>query len=737
MRRLRDMGLQLLNLRPTLTHYESIDRMLDILRLCQTEQGEGFLDLQVFVASLMTGQTAPRTNDCYEKRFRIMATAMNSRRVRLFLMLLKYLGVKGRSRQSVIDAINDMEPTATTEQCLKLLLTPPGTDTFATWDEASKSICPIHEREYFRPSIRCFFGEHDPTKQLEPSQNAMATEQERERLRISLFADERMKAYWFFFDCFVLTTRHAQVIAGHISRQYQRYEPGAPPWCPDTINDFVRIFWMAKYFINSAIRQLSGNLGGKTKREESKSIMKGVTHAALPYMVFDLTAKYGMDNQATQGFRSTTQKMPASSQFQRVAVFGIASLGMYQRSKVPIIVGGSAFYDTVAKPIMDNFLRQLMEVTDATNVGRSSNRDVSAVLSRMEKGEMVLPNIVVSLYEAVLREMPACVDRARGVVSSGVEEVVCSDIQEGTEAEMDSTQAGDAAPSCNSMNNQVDSETMAEGVSGKVNAKKVANKVKLVHSYLDNLLDEGIRYSPQTVLIQIGIVTGYDGVDALRETFRDFGMRSDPEEDSSSEDDDASSWANNRKTTMGHVGLLVSSKEVRIEEHSRVNKRKEKDSHSKELESNNNKMEHLPQRGRVQVDNGCSEESESEEKESSSESSESKNHLPLITYQRRVVEEELDTSDKSKEASKEEHLWQKRRGVLAAQSGGKQISTIQKRKEHSQRDPNKQKRTKHQQGSVQSCTQTENDAPSQYQTPSSPNLSKSTIDFTSEEEFDD
>jgi hypothetical protein len=94
--------------------------------------------------------------------------------------------------------------------------------------------------------------------------------------------------------------------------------------------DFVQMFWTTSYFINSHIRQMTTLVENRLEREEAKSIVKGMFHAMLPYMLVELVEKHGMTNKATEGFQSLIRKFPSNSQFKRVEVFGIASLAMYQ-----------------------------------------------------------------------------------------------------------------------------------------------------------------------------------------------------------------------------------------------------------------------------------------------------------------------------------------------------------------------------------------------------------------------
>jgi hypothetical protein len=268
-------------------------------------------------------------------------SVLHQRRPGLFLLVLKYPGVRSTwqsgahlPRQSAVDWIEDLLPDGSCiESKLKLVLTPPGTDPSSQWDEDTKTVQPIHDLEYFRPLAGCLGSDHAIKDEVyAPMQQSQQEEieHEKEGTRITLFSDTWLKSTWFFLDCVVQTSHHAKRLSAMISRQYQNHDPNTTPWCPKVMYDFVQMFWSTSYFINSHIRQMTTLVENRLEHEEAKSIVKGMFHAMLPYMLVKLVEKHGMTNKATEGFRSLIRKFPSNFHFKRVEVFGIASLAMYQ-----------------------------------------------------------------------------------------------------------------------------------------------------------------------------------------------------------------------------------------------------------------------------------------------------------------------------------------------------------------------------------------------------------------------
>jgi hypothetical protein len=132
-------------------------------------------------------------------------SVLHQRRPGLFLLVLKYLGVRStwRSgahlpRQSVVDWIEDLLPDGSCiESKLKLVLTLPGTDPSSQWDEDTKTVQTIHDLEYFRPLAGCLGSDHAiedevyaPMQQSQQEEN----EHEKEGIRITLFSDTWLKS---------------------------------------------------------------------------------------------------------------------------------------------------------------------------------------------------------------------------------------------------------------------------------------------------------------------------------------------------------------------------------------------------------------------------------------------------------------------------------------------------------------------------------------------------------------
>jgi predicted transcriptional regulator len=460
----------------------------------------------------------------------------------------------------MVDRISDLMPNSSMELNLKHVLTPPGLDPSAEWDEETKTVRPIHELEYFRPSAHCL-----PSNLSAETEAFVATQQsqqddlehDKENIRIMLFSDTWLKSTWFFLDCVVQTSQHAEKLSAMISRQYQTHDPGTLPWCPRIMDDFVKMFWATSYFVNSHIRQMPTLAENRLEREEAKSIVKGVFHAMLPYMLFELVEKHGMTNRETEGFRGIVKKFPSNSHFERVEVFGIASLAMYQRSKTPSIVGGSDFHDEIVAPAMQTFLHSVIEVTGAEKVGKSAAenaRDASTVLQQMEKGRLVIPNILDELYQKTLKELPASVDRLRSNTTETVTAGQRSSSKRKATAKADANDGTMDATSKQQQRHMQIAKTDEDGVSdttGGGQGSSTDDVVNKIHSYLDSLLDDRFQYSPRTVLLQIAMVTKFQEVDELRRLFQRCGM--DTQSQSSSEDDDT----NQHGTTYYRRSLVV------------------------------------------------------------------------------------------------------------------------------------------------------------------------------------
>lgn len=529
--------------------FEDMHRILDLLRVCQI-RGEGFTDVAGLTQSLMREQ-APNTRGCYEKRLKTLMSMLHQRRPGLFLLVLKYLGLRSTwrggthlPRQTVIDRIAGLLPDGSSvESKLKLVLTPPGTDPSSQWDEETKTVQPIHDLEYFRPSAQHLASDqafeeeaYAPTQQSQEEE----TEHEKESIRITLFSDAWLKSTWFFLDCIVQTSHHAKRLSAMITRQYQRHDDNMPLWCPRVMNDFVQMFWMTSYFINSHVRQMSTLVENRLEREEAKSIVKGIFHAMLPYMLVELVEKHGMTNKATEGFRSMIKKFPSNSQFERIEVFGIASLAMYQRSKTPSIVGGSDFHDEIVAPKIKVFLLNVLEITGAEKVGKSAAenaRDVAGALKQMEMGKLVIPNIVVDLYSIALKELPASVDRVRhgvteptmaGQKATSKRRATAKAACDGSVMEETSTGQRRTVPA-EADDGEGDTTESRQGSSTEL--------INRIHSFLNTLLDDRFQYSPRTVLLQIAMLTKYEEVDELRNLFKRCGMDTQSQDETSSEDE--------------------------------------------------------------------------------------------------------------------------------------------------------------------------------------------------------
>lgn len=505
-------------------------------------KGTGFRDVTGLALSLMKVQTL--TKGCYEKRSKTLMSVLHQRRPELFLFVLQYFGVRSTwtsgqrlSRQSVIDMISDLTEDGSTISNLKLILAPPGTDPSSEWDDDTKTVKPIHELEYFRPSARLLTsnqasvaGTNIPTQSQNEDDDGL--EHDKEAIRALLFSDPWLKITWWFLDCMVQTSRHAEKLSAMISRQYQRNLPGTLPWCPNIMYDCVQMFWLTSYFVNSHLRQMPTLLENRLEREEAKSIVKGVFHSMLPYMLFELVEKHGMNNKATEGFRGIIKRFPSNSQFNRVKVFGIASLAMYPRSKMPSIIGGTDFYDKVVNPMMKRFLHNVIEVTGAEKVGKSpdeNTRDASAVLQEMENGKSPLPNLLDEMYQEILKELPASVDRQRKGITDGQK---TSSKKARKSNVTNDTRTGEKASHTSSADRggeDVMSLPDAQDSSGEM--------VKKIHSYLDMLNENGVRYSPRTVLLQIAKATGYEGIEALESTFSDWGMHSQSDDEAASDNE--------------------------------------------------------------------------------------------------------------------------------------------------------------------------------------------------------
>jgi len=556
--------------------FEDTHRILDLLRVCQVK-GEGFSDVSGLTQSLMKEQSS-NVRGCYEKRLRVMMSILHRRRPALFLLVLKYLGLRSTwrsgqhlSRQSIIDRIGNLTSDSgmTLESSLKLVLTPPGTNPSAEWDEETKTIKSIHDLEYFRPSGRYLAsGLVSESDEYAPSQSNQeeTIDHEKESIRITLFSDAWLKSTWFFLDCIVQTSQHAQKVSALISRQYQSSDSSVPPWDPKVMFDFVQMFWLTSYFINSHIRQTPTLVDNRLGREEAKSIAKGVFHGMLPYMLIELVEKHGMTNKATEGFRGVIKKFPSNSQFAKVEVFGIASLAMYQRSKTPAVIGGSDFYDGCIAPAVNNFLNTVMEITGAEKVGKcatENTREVALVLKKMEMGELVIPNIVEVLYRQTVTELPSSVDRLR----SGVTDTVTTRRKSKSKRKpkmpetLDDNDAADETPP----NPMAGASTHITGATGGVsNVSNTtgngngnhAELVKKIHSYLDTLTDARYQYSPRTILLQIAMVTEYANVDELRDLFKRSGMESQSGDESGS--DDEMRYERRRRRVTYHGDSMIS-----------------------------------------------------------------------------------------------------------------------------------------------------------------------------------
>lgn len=553
--------------------FEDLHRILDLLRLCQ-ERGEGFRSVGGLLQSLMKAQSS-NVKGCYEKRVRTLMSVLNQRRLGLFLLVLKYLGIRSPgpggqhiSRQSVIDRIENLIATESLESNLKLVLTPPGSDPAAEWDEDTKTVKSIHNLEYFRPSARFIEkDEYVPTQQSQEDE----VEREKESIRIDIFLDPWVKSAWYFLDCIVQTSEQAQRLAAMISRQYQSGDPRAIPWCPKVMHDFVQMFWKAIYLINSHIRQMPALIKNRTEREEAKSIVKGIAHGMLPFMLIELVEKHGMVNKATEGFRNVIKKFPTDSQYERVEVFGIASLAMYPRSKTPSVVGGSNFYDEIVAPTIQKFLHKVIDVTGAEKVGKTpseNNRgDCKEIIEKMQRGELVIPNIVAELYQHSLTRLPFAVDRLRsGEVADNITMAATTRTTKCNSQRKERNKGGARNEETTTV--QKRSETPAGVMGGEDGESDVMRNeqgevIHRIHQYLDSLLDGGLQYSPRTVLLQIAMVSKYSSIDQLRETFRDLGMETQSaDEPSSGEEEDNYSqlrWEQNRQQATGtyRVGSSV------------------------------------------------------------------------------------------------------------------------------------------------------------------------------------
>jgi len=504
-----------------------LHRILDMMRICQNRDAH-FKMMEAFVHALMR-QQSENVKQCYQMRYKMMVTELKSRRPQIFLWVLEYLGARStwgsqnrQSRASLIEQIECLDENSTLYDNIKLMLTPPGAEGTWDWDEETKTIQPIHELEYFRPSSHCSSNSVDlvPTQEGQSEESSAA-----ERLRLVALGDTFIRSVWFFLDCFVQSAYLARVIAADISHRIQRNVAGEVSWCPKTLDDFVKMFWDTSYFMNSHVRTLSVGLGGRAAREEAKSIMKGVIHAMIPHHILAFVAEHGMTNRLTDCYLAARSKFPAKSSYSRVDVFSFASLAMYQRSKVPAFLGGKKFYDSKVLPIVNTYMVRLIDATKAAKAGASLSEnergDLADIGRSIIRGDLELPNIVADLYQAVMKEMPLYVDRARGQKTETANEAGASQVNTTTAA---ADEEG-----------VEEEQGTRENVSTKANAAINEALKQAVHPYLNTMIDGRYRYSPREVLLKIAAKTGYEEIEELRQTMEEHGMRSEPESDSDDE----------------------------------------------------------------------------------------------------------------------------------------------------------------------------------------------------------
>lgn len=115
----------------------------------------------------------------------------------------------------------------------------------------------------------------------------------------------------------------------------------------------MTLFWDAHYFLTSRVREATKLFGTRTEKQNTKAIVNGTTHAMLPLMIVKLIHKHGGAADTAVGFGAVLHHNPSRSRYRKVHVFKCVGMALHQCSKVPVLLGGTEFYDQHVKPAVE------------------------------------------------------------------------------------------------------------------------------------------------------------------------------------------------------------------------------------------------------------------------------------------------------------------------------------------------------------------------------------------------
>lgn len=627
-----------------MTYNTKINRLMETLKGCRTANN-GFRDIEAQALSIFLPPTG-RDSTCYQTRQKKLMAAHNERRASLMIYIIRRCGpmvtsVEYVSRDELLSEIQELNPLAPLEECMRRVLNPPGIrDRF---DKDTKSVKPVYDIDYFRPSSQCFSGTREATRLVPTQQDDTDSDshpsdlRNEERIRLKLFSNTEAFALWNLVECFCLTEGHANAMGRMVAEQYQRMPSVGGPemratesdcqWEKETIMEFVTFLWETGDFAKTFIRNMKDDdldVGSRKEREEKKAMLKAALHVIFPLMVIDFVSTHGMNTPASRGFSNSLRR--TSAKYRAVTTFAVVSSTIHQRSKMPAILGGSAFFDEEVVPCLKSFistLRVQFYVDDLTrdngiNLEQSQRDHLDEMRKCFKAGKLPCQNLLTTLYMCALRAMPAGVDRERRQSQVKIPETRVKRGQDNAPAASDGAKRRRTTVEASSILQNDDDNSGGTG-----DQDQMPEMVRRLHQTLDGFTDNQDEMNCLgSVIMRMALIAGYPNMHNLRRTLTRSLAFASPDTSDSEEDVRNTIDEYPKAYTRGSAGRTPQAKSSQANSQSSY-KDKQSRSESPSTESHHNRQRYQQQ-----------EQSASSNGESTDESSDQ--DMTLGQYQRGI-----------------------------------------------------------------------------------------------------